>query len=349
MSDFGYADVPLQNKQSMVLGVFNSVATNYDVMNDFMSAGMHRLWKRHLVNDMLRPFAGQKHIDVAGGTGDVAVRVARAILDAERAEGLRAAKAGAAPTSEKNKAKLGQVTVVDINAAMLAEGRRRAINDASLDDVCRSTYPVLRADEEGYTEGNAETLDGVPDESMDSYTIAFGMRNVPRRDLALAAAHRVLKPGGRFLCMEFSPHVWVSLGSKQPPYALPPITPSALAAAASNLPFVGPAAAAAANAAGAGSAANAKMVVPSSPTQAAELLATSVMQLGYDAYSFGVVPSLGAAVAGDAESYQYLVESIRRFPDATTFSEMVRAAGFVNVRVTPLTGGIVAVHSAIKL
>ena len=258
MVDFGAKDVPIARKQEMVGEVFKSVAPSYDVMNDLMSIGMHRMWKNHLVGHMLRPFAGQRHLDVAGGTGDVGVRVARAILAAERAEGWRAATAGAAPTSKRAEAGLGGVTVLDINPAMLAEGRRRAADDASLDDVCRSARPVLRADETGFVEGNAETLENLPDAEFDSYTIAFGMRNVPQRERALAAAHRVLKPGGRFLCMEFSPHVWVSLGSKQPPYATPPIAPADVANFAS-------------------------LPLPRTPAAAAEAVATSVAQLGYDA------------------------------------------------------------------
>ncbi|HEX2556048.1 MAG TPA: bifunctional demethylmenaquinone methyltransferase/2-methoxy-6-polyprenyl-1,4-benzoquinol methylase UbiE [Microvirga sp.] len=242
---FGYETVPLDRKQGRVDEVFRSVARRYDLMNDLMSAGMHRLWKDALVSlvrpPKARPF---RHLDVAGGTGDVAFR----ILDQGGPE--------------------GHVTVLDINGDMLAVGRERA----------GYTYEG-RID---FVEANAESLP-LPDRSFDAYTIAFGIRNVPRIDRALREAHRVLKPGGHFLCLEFS-----------------------------------------------------KVDVP-------------LLDRIYDAYSFNVIPRLGGAVAGDRESYQYLVESIRRFPNPAAFARMIEAAGFRRVTHRPFTGGVVAIHSGWKI
>jgi demethylmenaquinone methyltransferase/2-methoxy-6-polyprenyl-1,4-benzoquinol methylase len=242
---FGFQSVPLEEKQLRVDSVFRNVAARYDIMNDLMSAGLHRLWKDRLVA-MLRvpraaPFA---HLDVAGGTGDVAFRVARA-------------GTGTA------------VTLLDINPDMLAVGRERGEKRGLADRLT-------------FVEANAEDLP-FEDRSFDAYTIAFGIRNVPRIEQALREAFRVLKRGGRFLCLEFS-----------------------------------------------------KVDLPR-------------LDSLYEAYSFEVIPRVGQAVTGDGEAYRYLVESIRRFPDADRFEAMVRAAGFGNTRLTRLSGGIVAIHQGWKL
>ncbi len=254
-ADFGFRRVPLAAKQAMVDGVFDSVAKRYDLMNDLMSGGLHRAWKdvlvtavnpprprRGLHKEEARPFA---LLDVAGGTGDV---------------GFRVAKAGGSGT---------RVTVADINTEMLAVGRQRAV-EQGLDDAVT------------FIEGNAEQLP-LPDRAFDAVTIAFGIRNVPRIDAALAEAHRVLRIGGHFLCLEFS-----------------------------NVDVPG-------------------------------------LDTAYDLYSFNVIPAIGRAVTGDAEAYRYLVESIRKFPKAAAFADMMRGAGFRRVSFQPLTGGIVAIHSGWRL
>ena len=242
---FGYQTVRIEEKQGRVNEVFRSVANRYDLMNDLMSAGLHRAWKDALVTAVrpskTRPF---RHLDVAGGTGDVAFR----ILDA-----------GGPQT---------RVTVLDINGDMLAVGRERA----------GETYGGRIA----FVEANAEALP-LETGSYDAYTVAFGIRNVPRIDLALREAHRVLKPGGHFLCLEFS-----------------------------------------------------KVDVPG-------------LDAIYDAYSFNVIPRLGAMVTGDAESYRYLVESIRRFPPPAAFARMIEEAGFKRVTHRMLTAGVVAIHSGWKI
>ena len=244
-ADFGFERVALSEKQGRVDSVFHSVARRYDLMNDLMSAGLHRAWKAQLVS-MLRPSKTRAydHLDVAGGTGDVAFRV----LDA-----------GGPAT---------RVTVLDINESMLRVGAERA----------EAKY----GDRVNFVTGNAESLP-LPDASFDSYTIAFGIRNVPRIDLALSEARRVLKPGGRFLCLEFS---------------------------AVDVPL---------------------------------------LDKIYEAYSFHVIPRIGARVAGDAESYRYLVESIRKFPTRGAFAGMIERAGFRHVTDRPLSGGIVAIHSGWKV
>ena len=244
---FGFETVPLAEKQTKVDDVFHKVAGRYDLMNDLMSAGLHRVWKDVLVS-MVRPPRARpwRHLDVAGGTGDVAFRVL---------------EAGGQQTS---------VTVLDINGDMLGVGRERAAKRFPGDG---------RVD---FVEANAEEL---PFEagSFDAYTIAFGIRNVPRIDRALAEAHRVLRRGGRFLCLEFS-HV--------------------------DLPG---------------------------------------LDRIYEAYSFNVIPPIGRAVTGDAQPYQYLVESIRKFPRPKAFEAMIAEAGFSRASHTPLTGGVVAIHSGWKL
>ncbi|MCP1549767.1 MULTISPECIES: bifunctional demethylmenaquinone methyltransferase/2-methoxy-6-polyprenyl-1,4-benzoquinol methylase UbiE [Methylorubrum] len=244
-ADFGYERVRLSEKQAKVDDVFRSVARRYDLMNDLMSGGLHRLWKSHLIS-MLRPSRTRphQHLDVAGGTGDIA---------------FRTLEAGGPET---------HVTVLDINEAMLRVGAERAGHkyDGRIDFVT----------------GNAETLP-LPSNHFDSYTIAFGIRNVPRIDVALREAHRVLKPGGRFLCLEFS-----------------------------------------------------RVDLP-------------VLEKIYDAYSFHVIPRIGERVAGDRESYQYLVESIRKFPSPDSFARMIETAGFAHVSHRRLSGGIVAIHSGWKI
>ena len=244
---FGFRDVPLGDKQTLVNDVFHSVAQRYDLMNDLMSAGLHRAWKDIMINTLNPPKNDKPYalLDVAGGTGDIAFRAAQA-----SGAGFRA-------------------TVCDINADMLAVGRDRAAK-RQLDDRV------------SFVEGNAETL-AFPDRNFDGYTIAFGIRNVPRIDLALREAFRVLRPGGRFLCLEFS-----------------------------------------------------SVDVPG-------------LDRLYDLFSFRVIPELGRAVTGDAESYRYLVESIRKFPKPVAFADMIRAAGFSRVNWQTLSGGIVALHSGWRL
>ena len=244
---FGYRDVPLGDKQTLVNEVFHSVASRYDLMNDLMSAGLHRLWKDAMITALNPPHgdAPFRLLDVAGGTGDIAFRAARA-----SGHGFEA-------------------TVCDINADMLEVGRTRAV-ERQLDDRV------------SFVEGNAEAL-AFADRSFDAYTIAFGIRNVPRIDLALSEAYRVLRPGSRFLCLEFS---------------------------AVDLPG---------------------------------------FDKIYEAYSFNVIPALGRAITGDAESYRYLVESIRQFPKPLAFAEMIRAAGFSRVTHQAMSGGIVALHSGWRL
>jgi demethylmenaquinone methyltransferase / 2-methoxy-6-polyprenyl-1,4-benzoquinol methylase len=243
---FGSRTVPLADKQALVDGVFTSVARRYDLMNDLMSLGLHRAWKDALITAIdppkHRPFA---LLDIAGGTGDVA---------------LRAIAAGGAAT---------QVTVCDINADMLAVGRERAAARGLGDRVT-------------FTEANAEALP-FADRSFDAATIAFGIRNVSRIETALAEAYRVMRIGGKFVCLEFS-----------------------------------------------------AVDVPG-------------LDRLYELYSFNVIPALGRVVAGDAQSYRYLVESIRRFPAPHDFAAMLRAAGFGRVSHTIMTGGIVALHSGWRL
>jgi demethylmenaquinone methyltransferase/2-methoxy-6-polyprenyl-1,4-benzoquinol methylase len=244
---FGFRDVPLGEKQTLVNDVFHSVARRYDLMNDLMSVGLHRAWKDIMITTLNPPKndAPFALLDVAGGTGDVAFRAAKA-----SGLGFRA-------------------TVCDINVDMLEVGRNRAAAQHLDDRVF-------------FVEGNAEAL-AFGDRAFDAYTIAFGIRNVPRIDLALKEAYRVLRPGGRFLCLEFS-----------------------------------------------------TVDVPG-------------LDRLYDLFSFRVIPPLGRAVTGDAESYQYLVESIRKFPRPGAFAEMIGAAGFSRVKWQSLSGGIVALHSGWRL
>jgi len=244
---FGFRDVPLGDKQTLVNSVFHSVAPRYDLMNDLMSAGLHRVWKNIMINALNPPKSDTPFalLDVAGGTGDIAFRAADAAGASFRA------------------------TVCDINPDMLRVGRERAAA-GHLDDRV------------SFVEGNAERL-AFADRAFDAYAIAFGIRNVPRIDLALNEAFRVLKPGGRFLCLEFS-----------------------------------------------------VVDVPG-------------LDRLYELFSFKVIPPLGRAVTGDAESYQYLVESIRKFARPNAFAEMIRSAGFARVNWQTLSGGIVALHSGWRL
>jgi demethylmenaquinone methyltransferase/2-methoxy-6-polyprenyl-1,4-benzoquinol methylase len=244
---FGFREVPFGDKQTLVNDVFHSVAQRYDLMNDLMSVGLHRVWKEFMINALNPPRGDTPFalLDVAGGTGDIAFRAAKA----------------AGPGF--------QATVCDINSDMLEVGRERAAA-RHLDD--RVTF----------VEGNAEKL-VFPNGAFDAHTIAFGIRNVPRIDLALSEAFRVLRPGGRFLCLEFS-----------------------------------------------------AVDVPG-------------LDRIYDLFSFKVIPPLGRVVTGDADSYQYLVESIRRFPKPGAFADMIRAAGFSRVSWQSFSGGIVALHSGWRL
>jgi demethylmenaquinone methyltransferase/2-methoxy-6-polyprenyl-1,4-benzoquinol methylase len=237
---FGYEDIAPAEKTARVGAVFRNVAKRYDIMNDFMSGGMHRLWKDRFVR-RVKPRAGEAILDMAGGTGDIAFRMA---------------------------ARGAQVTVSDINPAMLEVGMERAQKKAIAGLV--------------WSEQNAETLN-FPANSFDAYTIAFGIRNVTHIDRALAEAHRVLKRGGRFFCLEFSTTEWPGF---------------------------------------------------------AEV---------YDAYSHKLVPQIGKVVAKDEDSYRYLIESIRRFPPMAKFKAMIAEAGFVQTKVEPILGGLVAIHSGWKI
>jgi len=240
---FGYQSVAEDEKAGRVRGVFNSVASKYDIMNDVMSGGIHRVWKDAMM-DWLAPRPGQRLLDVAGGTGDVAFRFLK--------------RAGS-----------GHATVLDLTEPMLTEGRKRA-EAASL------------ADSLDWVVGDAMALP-FEDAIFDTYTISFGIRNVTRPQDALAEAYRVLRPGGRLMVLEFSR-------------------------------------------------------VPN-----------PLLRQVYDAYSMNVIPRMGQVITGDRDSYQYLVESIRRFPDQETFLAMVHDAGFEQAKYRDLTMGVAALHSGWKL
>ncbi|HGG06467.1 MAG TPA: bifunctional demethylmenaquinone methyltransferase/2-methoxy-6-polyprenyl-1,4-benzoquinol methylase UbiE [Aliiroseovarius sp.] len=240
---FGFRTVAEDEKAGMVHGVFSNVASKYDVMNDAMSMGIHRLWKDAMM-DWLAPRSDQRLLDVAGGTGDIAFRFLRR-----------------APGSE--------AVVLDMTEDMLMTGRTRA-------------EATQQADHLDWVVGDAMALP-FQDNSFDVYTISFGIRNVTRIPDALSEAYRVLRPGGRLMVLEFS-----------------------------QLPNAG-------------------------------------MQKLYDLYSFNVIPRMGKVIAGDAESYQYLVESIRKFPDQDMFATMIRDAGFENVKYRNLSMGIAALHSGWKI
>jgi demethylmenaquinone methyltransferase / 2-methoxy-6-polyprenyl-1,4-benzoquinol methylase len=240
---FGFQTIDENQKAGMVHGVFSRVASKYDVMNDLMSGGVHRLWKDAMM-DWLAPRPGQRLLDVAGGTGDVAFRFLRRAPDAT-------------------------ATVLDMTEPMLVEGRKRAEAESLADRL-------------DWVVGDAMALP-FADASFDVYTISFGIRNVTRIPDALAEAYRVLKPGGRLMVLEFS-----------------------------------------------------QIPVPA-------------LQWAYDRYSFNVIPVMGQIVAGDRDSYQYLVESIRKFPDQEAFAAMIRKAGFGLVKYRNLSLGIAALHSGWKL
>lgn len=270
---FGFQTVPTEEKASRVRGVFDRVAQRYDLMNDLMSFGLHRLWKETLI-DMLRPRRDMRVIDVAGGTGDIATRCLKRCAEMD-------------------------VTVCDINRQMLQEGRNRAIDKNILDVGFTTSLPCghaltehthsnppPHAGEESpgirWVCGNAEALP-FPDLYADGCTIAFGIRNVTDIPKALREMHRILKPGGHFLCLEFS-HIQ-----------------------------------------------------------------TDIMASIYDAYSFHVIPQIGKMVVGDGSPYQYLVESIRHFPNQESFASMLREAGFGNVTYHNLSNGVVAIHSGWRI
>ncbi len=241
---FGFEDVPVEEKVDRVAGVFHSVAAKYDVMNDVMSFGIHRVWKQFtLQHSGVRP--GHTVLDIAGGTGDIAAAMARRV------------------------GRDGLVILSDINASMLEVGRDKLVNKGVVGNL-----EVAQA--------NAEALP-FADDSFDCVTIGFGLRNVTDKDRALQSMYRVLKPGGRLLVLEFS-----------------------------------------------------KPTVPG-------------FSALYDQYSFKVLPTMGKLVAGDAESYRYLAESIRMHPDQETLASMMRSAGFERVNYFNLTAGVVALHKGFKL
>lgn len=242
---FGFETVPKEEKAGKVMEVFSSVAYKYDIMNDLMSGGMHRLWKKQFIAKAVLPNGG-KGLDVAAGSGDIAIGLLR----------------------KKNRQ--ARIVLTDLNGPMLQEGARRILD-------------------EGLLPGSADCIqaDGTKlpfaDHSFDLVTIAFGIRNFVDVPLGLSEFYRVLKPGGQFMCLEFSKPV---------------------------LPMLG---------------------------------------VIYDAYSFNVIPKMGEMVTGDKDSYQYLVESIRRFPDQDRFAKWIKQAGFDLVRYDNLTGGIVAMHRGYKI
>jgi demethylmenaquinone methyltransferase/2-methoxy-6-polyprenyl-1,4-benzoquinol methylase len=240
---FGFETVSEPEKAGLVQGVFGSVASRYDIMNDVMSGGIHRLWKDAMM-DWLAPRSGQKLLDVAGGTGDIAYRFLK-------------------------RAGQGHATVLDLTEEMLVEGRKRAEANQMIDQL-------------DWSVGDAMALP-FPDNSFDVYTISFGIRNVTRPQDALNEAFRVLRPGGRLMVLEFS-----------------------------QIP-------------------------------------NPAMQWAYDRYSFNLIPLMGQLIANDRDSYQYLVESIRKFPDQDMFLNMVRSAGFENAKYRNLTAGVACLHSGWKI
>ncbi len=237
---FGYEDVAPEEKTKRVGGVFSNVASSYDLMNDAMTAGTHRVWKDKFVR-RVKPQSGEDILDMAGGTGDIAFRME---------------PSGA------------NITVSDINPEMLEVGMDRAVK-RGLDSLV-------------WSEQNAETL-SFPGQHFDAYTIVFGIRNVTDIPAALKEAHRVLRYGGRFYCMEFSTIEWPGIAKLN------------------------------------------------------------------DLYSLNVLPKLGKMLVNDEESYRYLAESIRRFPDMSTFEGMIKDAGFAQTKVEPIMGGLVAIHSGWKV
>ncbi|KAJ3342096.1 hypothetical protein HDU93_003312 [Gonapodya sp. JEL0774] len=256
LTHFGFKTVREEEKESLVGQVFANVADKYDLMNDLMSAGVHRIWKDHFIRT-LAPSPTTKLLDVAGGTGDIAFRFLNYV---------RAANGGIGNAS---------VTVLDINPSMLEVGKKRAVVNGYGANSANISWRV----------GNAEKLEGIPDNSYDAYTIAFGIRNCTHIDQVLKEAYRVLKPGGRFMCLEFGK------------------------------------------------------------------VETPVVSNVYDLFSFEIIPVIGQVVANDRDSYQYLVESIRKFPPQPTFRDMIRNAGFLVVGQgwEDLTFGVAAIHSGYKV
>lgn len=236
---FGFKEVDSDSKQGLVGQVFSSVASKYDIMNDFMSFGLHRLWKKDMVEEIgLR--GGQKYLDVAGGSGDIGFKVAERGAD---------------------------VTITDINPNMLEEAKTKAVDNGKIG----INFQIENAEELSFK-----------DNTFDALGIAFGIRNVTNIDKALAQFYRVLKPGGKFVCLEFS-----------------------------------------------------------------DVENEHVRKI-YDAYSFAIIPKVGGLVANDEASYQYLVESIRKFPPAADFERMIKTAGFKDTRYKKLTFGVVAIHVGVK-
>lgn len=268
---FGYENVSQDKKAEKVHGVFEAVASNYDLMNDLMSTGVHRVWKDCFVS-RLQPRQHTRLLDVAGGTGDITFRYIQHVLhDSGKEKDLRDVTGDIPLTHNEDAVEeppLYEVTVCDISQGMLDVGKNRSekLGYTGITWVC----------------GDAQKLP-FGDDHFDCYTIAFGIRNVVDVDKALSEAYRVLKPGGRFMCLEFS--------------------------RVTN-PFI---------------------------------------SWAYDTYSFNVIPALGQVVAGDWKSYQYLVESIRKFPDQETFKEMIEDVGFRQVTYENLTFGVTAIHSGFKI
>jgi 2-methoxy-6-polyprenyl-1,4-benzoquinol methylase len=276
-ADFGFKTVNSDDKETMVKGVFSRVASKYDIMNDVMSFGLHRLWKDCFVamiglkaSSVANSKYVPKHLDVAGGTGDIAFRVVEEMFRYYPTHMNAMVKES--PSIESLPPAERQVVVCDINVDMLKVGESRAVKAVGAQES-----KIL-----GFVEGNAEALP-FPDATFDIYTIAFGLRNVTDKQKALAEAYRVLRPGGRIMILEFS-H-----------------------------------------------------------------LSNPGLQYLYDQYSFNVIPKMGKAIANDEESYQYLVESIRKFPKQEELQEMVTLAGFKGARYEDMQFGVVSVHSGFKL
>ncbi|XP_012734733.2 2-methoxy-6-polyprenyl-1,4-benzoquinol methylase, mitochondrial [Fundulus heteroclitus] len=274
---FGFETVPEAEKAKRVYKVFENVAQKYDVMNDAMSLGVHRLWKDMLLH-VMHPQPGARLLDVAGGTGDISFRFLDYVRYQQERQKRRAAGSVQTPSwqdisdkypAEEDRPQESRAVVCDINKEMLKVGKQRA-------DGMGITSGL------SWVVGDAEELP-FDDDQFDIYTVAFGIRNVTHVDQALQEALRVLKPGGRFMCLEFS-----------------------------------------------------KVTNP-------------ILASLYDAYSFQVIPVLGEVIAGDWKSYQYLVESIRKFPDQEEFKGMIEDAGFCCVQYFNFTGGVVALHSGFKL
>ena len=240
---FGFKEVETEAKAGMVADVFHSVAARYDLMNDLMSAGIHRVWKRFTI-ELSGVRTGHSVLDIAGGTGDLAARFADIVGPA------------------------GRVVLADINDSMLKVGRDKLLDHGRIDNL-------------EFVQADAQSLP-FPDASFDCVTIAFGLRNVTDKDAALRSMLRVLKPGGRLLVLEFSK--------------------------------------------------------PANP----------LLSRAYDAYSFRVLPLMGRLVANDADSYQYLAESIRMHPDQETLKDMMEDAGFTRCEYHNMTGGVVALHKGVK-